>query len=96
MGHEILKSAVGRALAEARQRTQGPRGRHLSQDAIAKRLDVVTSTVGDWERGAGGLPPDEIIAAWAELAGETYGTIMDRVAAIIREDSEPREDPSSD
>ena len=94
---DTLNKALGQALEEARQRTQGRRGRPLSQDGMSKKLDVHASTVGDWERGTGGLPEYHFIAAWAELAGLSGGwEILERAAQIIREWNEGNAAPPSD
>lgn len=85
MSNTILKTAIGRALADARLRARDADGRAISQNTLAQALRVDKSTVGDWERGTGGVPPDDVIAAYAKLVGESYGDITDRASAIARE-----------
>jgi transcriptional regulator with XRE-family HTH domain len=96
MSQHLLKTALGRALREARERTPGHAGRCLSQSAIAARVGVEDKgTIGEYERGAGGFPPDEILERWATATGTTYVAIIDRAAELIRDEIKRRGDPST-
>lgn len=95
MTQHLLKTALGQALREARERTPGDHGRPLSQGAVARHLKVDKSTVTAWENGNGGLPGDEAIDGYAELCGTTYAALVDRSSEIIRAETKRRGRPSS-
>ncbi len=95
MSTDRLKQAIGQALQETRERTEGPRGRALSQDAVAKIIDVSVSAIGEWERGTGGIPPDHIRSTYAALVGETDADVLIRTGEILREGIRRKLDPPS-
>ncbi len=94
--NDLLNKALGQALRQARLRTEGPRGRALSQHTVSVALNVHGGTITAYEGGKGGTPPDAVILGYAALAGTTYGAIMDDAAEIIRAMTEPNADPPSD
>lgn len=93
MSHQIQKTAYGLALREAREKTPGVGGRCLSQNAIGQELGMDAHTIGEYERGDGGVPPDEVILAYAKLTGQTFGQIMEAAAAHTRRITRRRGEP---
>lgn len=95
--HDLLKTLLGLALREARENTPGI-GRHcLTQNAIGEHIGGVNShTIGDYELGRGGVPPDAVVAAYIDLTGVTHDELLESMARHARELTRRRGEPPPD
>lgn len=95
--NDLLKTILGLALREARENTPGVGRNRLTQNAIGEHIGGVNShTIGDYENGVGGIPPDEVIAAYIDLTGVTHGELFESMARHARELTRRRGEPPLD
>lgn len=89
--HALLKTCLGHALREARERTPGIGGRCLSQNAVGQAAGGVDSrTISGYELAQRGIPPDAVVHAYARLTGTTYYGLYTRAMAYAADEAKRR------